>query len=98
VTEQSQHYPWLCLGICFGGDFCASDFDTITPLGDRSFELSTQDYLEQLDAIAMPCSNRLHRWIWCGPQCAEKSQCHSDFEIPKWVFGAAGTLIINHNR
>jgi hypothetical protein len=73
VTEQSQHYPGLCLGICLGGDLGASDFDTIIPLGDRSFQLSTQYYLEQLDAIAMPCSNRFQGSIGCGPQCAEKS-------------------------
>jgi hypothetical protein len=98
VTEQSQHYPWLCLGICLGGNLGASDFDTIIPLGDRSFELSTEDNLEQFDAIAMPCSDSFQGWIGCGPQCAEKSQRHSDFEIPKRVFGPAGTVVINHRR
>jgi hypothetical protein len=65
VTEQSQHYPRLCLGICLSGDLGASDFDTIVSLGDRSFELPPQNDLKQLNTIMMPRGNRLHGGINC---------------------------------
>ena len=98
MAKQTQHYPRLCLGIGLSGDFRASDFDTVIPLGDRSLELPAQDYLEQFDAIAMLYGNRLQGWIGGVPQRVEKSQRHSDFEIPKRVFGPEGTVIINHGR
>src|SRR6516225_882411 len=65
---------------------------------DRSLELPTQDYLEQFDAITVPCNNRLQSWIGRVAQRVKKSQRHPDFEIPKRVFGPEGTVIINHGR
>jgi len=60
--------------------------------------LPTQDYLEQFDAITVPCNNRLQSWIGRVAQRVKKSQRHPDFEIPKRVFGPEGTVIINHGR
>jgi hypothetical protein len=98
VAEQSQHYPGLRLGIGRGHNFGNSDLDTVIPLTDRSFELTPQDHLEQLNPTPMPCGDGLQGRIGRRSQRAEKSQRHSDLEIPKRVFRPANSMVIDYDR